>query len=170
MNGRIRQGTRSELSGLGDIERAAGRLFPPGRIPDPEDSFPISRLEQAVDEGLLFVVDIAGSAVGFATCSLMNNRLHLDELSVHPDHGRRGYGRALVQKVIDTALERALDGVSLTTFADIPWNAPFYASMGFRTLPEAEQDVALLEALAHERAIGLTERVAMFRDSRTGIS
>ena len=160
---RIRPGTRDDVALLGDIERAAGRLFPAGRIPDPEHAHPLHLLEQAADSELLLIAEADGQVVGFGVCSLAGDRLHLDELSVHPDHGRRGYGRALVQRVIEMAASRGLEGVSLTTFADIPWNAPFYASMGFEPVPEEGLDQPLADALAAERAAGLTERVAMFR-------
>jgi ribosomal protein S18 acetylase RimI-like enzyme len=162
MNRLIRFGNRADVPLLGAIERAAGQLFPAGRIPDPDSCFPVSLLAQAADRELLFVVEVAGTVVGFATCTPVAGRLHLDELSVHPDHGRRGHGRALVETVIDAARTRGLDGVSLTTFADIPWNGPFYASMGFETIAEAALDAPLTEALTHERAIGLSGRVAMY--------
>ena len=45
--------------------------------------------------------------------------------------------------------------------SDIPWNGPFYASLGFAPIPEAEVDAALSAALAHERELGMTERIAM---------
>lgn len=161
----IRNGRRTDIDLLGDIERAAARLFPPERIPDPEDSHPLESLERAADGGLLFVVEVEDAVAGFATCTLLDRRLHLDELAVHPDHGRRGLGRALVQKVIETACGRSLEGVSLTTFSDIPWNGPFYASMGFEDVPEAALDDALNSVLKKERELGFTKRVAMFRST-----
>ena len=159
--GRVRSGTVNDVPLLAAIELAAGRLFPPSRIPDPDHTYPVAELMRAANEGLLFVVEADGAVVGFATCSRTGDRLHLDEVSVHPEQGRRGYGRALVQRVIEAARERELVGVSLTTFADIAWNGPFYASMGFSEVAESEQDRVLIDALASERALGMTERVAM---------
>jgi GNAT superfamily N-acetyltransferase len=146
---------------LAAIELDSGKLFPPSRIPQPDHTYPVAALEQAVAAQLLFVAEADEKVIGFATCSLLADRLHLDEVSVHPDHGRRGYGRALVERVIDVARERALPGVSLTTFADIPWNGPFYASMGFIEVPESELDEGLGSILADERSLGMTERIAM---------
>lgn len=159
----IRLGAHSDLAALAAIERAAGQLFPAGRIPDPDQTYPRHLLEAAVDDALLFVLEAAGEAAGFAVCTRVGNRLHLDEVSVHPDHGRRGYGRALVQRVVDAAVELKLDGVSLTTFADLPWNGPFYVSMGFVPLQDDDLDGPLTDALAAEAGQGLTERIAMFR-------
>ncbi len=161
--GQVRLGTCDDLARLARIELAAGRLFPAGRIPDLEQTYPRHLLEAAVEESLLFVMEAAEEIAGFAVCTRVGGRLHLDEVSVHPDHGRRGHGRALVQHVIETAAVLGLEGVSLTTFADIPWNGPFYESMGFARLPVEDLDEPLTEALAAEAAHGLTERIAMFR-------
>lgn len=79
-----------------------------------------------------------GSPVGFAAAKPVDAFLHLAELSVDPDHGRKGLGRALVAAVDGLARERGLAGVTLTTFRDVPFNAPFYAGLGFAELPLAD--------------------------------
>lgn len=61
--------------------------------------------------------------------------LHLGELSVDTTHGRRGIGRTLVEAVAVRAGQLGLDGVSLSTFRAVPFNAPFYAALGFVELP-----------------------------------
>lgn len=161
MTYRIRRAIPRDLPLLGVVELAAAVLFPAGRIPDPDAVTDEAELAEASADGLLFVADRDGAPVGFATCSVEGEHLHLDELAVHPDHGRRGLGRRLVETVLREAAERKLAGVSLTTFADLPWNGPFYAGMGFRTLADDELDGFLHEVLARERAKGLTQRVAM---------
>ncbi len=157
----IRAGSNADVGLLPAIELAAGQLFPTDRIPDPDQTYPEGELQRAAALGLLFVAEVEGEVAGFITCTTSSGRLHIDEVSVHPAHGRKGIGRALVARAIDAARERRQPGVSLTTFADIPWNAPFYASMGFRQLDESELDDWLREVLQHERDLGLTERVAM---------
>ncbi len=177
---RIRVATAADVPVLPAIEVAAGKLFPATRIPDPEAHLPEADLERARQSSLLFVVVPAlqppaggtGRAaceaqgaddrpVGFAVCEAGDAELHLVELSVHPDHGRRGLGRRLVERVIEEAISRSLEAVTLTTFADLPWNGPFYASMGFEVLSEQALTPFLARALDEERALGLTERVAM---------
>lgn len=78
-------------------------------------------------------------------------------------HGR-GLGRALIQHAADWARANGRTRLSLTTFAHIPWNAPYYARVGFRewTLAEAPQDVK--RALRTEAANGLSNRCAMVMD------
>ena len=39
--------------------------------------------------------------------------------------------------IIQQAASRKLLGITLTTFPDLPWNAPFYAKVGFQILPSS---------------------------------
>jgi GNAT superfamily N-acetyltransferase len=56
---------------------------------------------------------------------------HLEQLSVHPDHGRRGIGRALLRAACEWATAHGYPELTLATYRDVPWNGPFYASEGF---------------------------------------
>ena len=57
--------------------------------------------------------------------------------------------------------DRRLDRVTLTTFEDLPWNAPFYQRLGFRKLTEDELNAPIATLLERERAVGMIRRVAM---------
>lgn len=69
--------------------------------------------------------------VGFAAMAIRDNAGWLAELNVLPAHGRRGLGRRLARTAIDWAAGQRLPAVDLTTFRDLPFNAPFYAGLGF---------------------------------------
>jgi GNAT superfamily N-acetyltransferase len=56
---------------------------------------------------------------------------HLEQLSVHPDHGGRGIGRALLRAAVAWARAAGYDELTLVTYRDVTWNGPFYASEGF---------------------------------------
>jgi ribosomal protein S18 acetylase RimI-like enzyme len=157
----VRIATRADLAFLHEIERAASTLFPEGRLPDPDDVMPMRDLEEASDHHLVLVAALEGEIVGFAMSRAHEDRLHLAVVAVHPDHGRRGVGARLVRAVVAQAASRGLSGVTLTTFRDLPWNAPFYAKLGFRVLDEAELNPMLHATLAQEARLGMTDRVAM---------
>jgi hypothetical protein len=55
--------------------------------------------------------------------------------------------------------------ITLTTFRDVPWNMPFYASLGFDEIPAGELSTALLLIVADETRRGLdpARRVVMRR-------
>jgi GNAT superfamily N-acetyltransferase len=85
------------------------------------------------------------------------------EVDVHPDHGRRGVGTRLMRAVEDWARAKGFAAATLTTFRHLPWNAPFYARLGYREIPEAELTAGLRSQLDQEAGHGLerSKRVAM---------
>jgi GNAT superfamily N-acetyltransferase len=88
----------------------------------------------------------------------------LEEINVHPDHGRRGIGRALVLEVARWARTAGATVLGLTTFRDVAWNAPFYRRLGFRELAPAGLLPSHREILDDERRRGLPmERRVLMR-------
>ncbi|MEC3769414.1 MULTISPECIES: GNAT family N-acetyltransferase [Cupriavidus] len=160
---RIRLAAVHDLPRLPDIELAAAALFPENDLPALLRlvSTPHSALAAAQRDRRLWVAEHGGEVAGFALASRNGACGYLDEMDVHPDHGRRGIGRALVGTVQGWARASGLRTLNLTTFAHLPWNAPFYASMGFRRLEDSELCPLLSEALAAQRAAGLRQRIAM---------
>jgi predicted N-acetyltransferase YhbS len=84
---------------------------------------------------------------------------------VHPSHTRQGLGRRLLETAVLWAEQQSLSAVTLTTFADVPWNAPYYQRLGFQTLAESELTEGLQRIVKHEAARGLNvwPRVTMRR-------
>jgi len=157
----VRLARAEDLQQLPVIERAAAAIFPAGRIPDPQATLPIEHLEKAMRQELLFVADLAGAVTGFATSHMENQYLHLDEMSVHPEYGRQGIGTALLRRVIAESAARNLLGVTLTTFSDLAWNAPFYRRMGFSQQNAQALPRHVARHLDQERIGGLSLRVGM---------
>ena len=106
-------------------------------------------------QGLVWVAEDAGRLIGFATCEAFEHELHLWELAVRQDTQGKGAGRALIAAVVDEARARGLPAVTLTTFRDIPWNAPFYARCGFVELPDEQLGPFLTLVREKEVEIGL---------------
>lgn len=164
----VRHASEVDLDVLQGIERAASVLFPAGRLPDPDDVMPMAELQQAVLDRLLLVASLGERVVGFALSKEDGAYLHLAVVAVHPDHGRRGLGAELVRAVIEQAKRRRLKGVTLTTFGDLPWNAPFYARLGFRRATDAALTPLLRATLEKEKALGMRDRVAMLYSDAAG--
>jgi GNAT superfamily N-acetyltransferase len=97
--------------------------------------------------------------------ALVDGRLHVEQVSVDPACAGRGIGAALIDHVAGLARATGRPALTLTTFRDIPWNAPYYARLGFAELPEAEQGPQLRALVAHERTAipGDHPRIAMIR-------
>lgn len=102
--------------------------------------------------------------MAFLAARVEGQRLHIDELDVRHDRQGQGLGRRLLAHAADWARGHSLRTMSLTTFRNIPWNAPFYASAGFRHWPEDEAPASVRQALMNERNRGLKDRCAMVMD------
>ena len=65
----------------------------------------------------------------------------------------------------DEARARRSDGVTLTTFREVAWNAPYYRRLGFRALAPEEITPGLAERVRAAEAAGLLarDRVVMRR-------
>jgi GNAT superfamily N-acetyltransferase len=154
----IRTALPAEFERLREIEDAADEMFAPVGIgpfaPSPDHLRPAA------------VVLVAGDPpVGFASVHVVDAVAHLWQLAVHPSATRHGYGSALVAAVCNWAVSKRLDAVTLTTFRDVPWNAPFYARLGFRVLDDLTPGLAAIRD--EERALGddnFGPRVAMRKD------
>lgn len=161
---RIEPAIAAHIPFLNRIERAAATLFPVGSIPDfiLSDNVPETMLVEAMQDHALWVaLDSNSVPVGYGFVQFVDGVALLAQLDVHPDHGRKGLGTALIAKLANIAHQRGATALYLTTFTHVPWNAPFYARLGFVALTEAEQPPALRDILSEERNIGLTHRVAM---------
>ncbi|MBO6717075.1 MAG: GNAT family N-acetyltransferase [Rhizobiaceae bacterium] len=148
------------------VENAACLLFADHGYPElAEDGFPdVVSFREMIGDGAVFVAAGANDApVGYAVAIRLGDWSHLRELSVHPNHGRQGLGRALVRAVIAAAQNTGAAGVSLSTFRDIPFNRPFYETLGFREMPLADAPLALAEAFRREVPDGIdpAKRVLM---------
>lgn len=102
--------------------------------------------------------------MGYLAGRIDADRLHIDEVDVLRSHQRRGIGRRLMSTAEAWARARGLKALSLTTFRNVPWNAPFYASFGFREWAPDEAPASIRQALSYEAAKGLTDRCAMVMD------
>lgn len=123
-------------------------------------------LEDAQRRGRLWVALAHDVAVGFAHIKeLEPGVVHLEEIDVHPEHGRRGVGTWLLIVVCQWAATRGYSSITLTTFRDVPWNMPFYARLGFEEIPPDELSPALRLVIEDETTRGLdsSRRVAMRR-------
>ncbi|MFN7164978.1 MAG: GNAT family N-acetyltransferase [Hyphomonas sp.] len=155
-----------EIPALIAIDLAASQLFAgTGMLAEEElsDHVPAEVFEAAMPLGHVFVArDRKGVPAGFVMTSLRGDTLYLDQVSVHPDHGRRGLGAALIRRVFEDAGDRGLKTVTLSTFRDLPWNAPFYRTLGFRELPRKQMTDWMLEIEARQAAVmDVTKRCFM---------
>jgi len=165
----IREAGAAELAVLQDIDVATGQMFRDIGMPEVAeyDPWPLPDLEHSRAAGLLWVIPGgAGEPVAFLIGSQVDGCLHVEQLSVDPGSARRGLGRTLLEYAAQRAAADGLPALTLTTFTHVPWNAPYYARLGFRILDDAEVTPGLRAIRQREAEIGLDRwpRVSMRRD------
>lgn len=161
-----RPATPADLPHLRDIERAAGETFRAAGMPEiaDDDPPPLDALAAYQRAGRAWVVDgEAGTPVAYLIADVVDDALHIEQVSVHPTAARRGLGRQLIDHAATWAREHGLAALTLTTFADVPWNAPYYARLGFTVVTDPPP--GLREIRRREAAHGLDRwpRVSMRR-------
>ncbi|MCD0444145.1 GNAT family N-acetyltransferase [Glycomyces sp. A-F 0318] len=165
---RIRPATATDLPRCRDIERAAGECFRPMGMPQIADDEPLSLEELARYQrsGLAWVAaDDQDRAVAYLIAEPVDGALHLEQVSVHPDRARRRIGRRLIDHAAEHAAAAGLAALTLTTFTEVPWNAPYYARCGFAPIPAEDLSPGLRKIREQEAAHGLDRwpRAAMRR-------
>ncbi|MFM0055176.1 GNAT family N-acetyltransferase [Paraburkholderia phytofirmans] len=114
------------------------------------------------------IVAVAADATcaGFVMFEPQPTRIYVQELDVLTSHAGQRIGAALIEQVAHIARAQRLTQLILSTFREVPWNAPYYRRLGFRDIDEAELDAALIARRDAHIARGLDEskRVFMRRD------
>ncbi len=142
MPNHIRLAVRRDAASLPAVERSAAQRF--REVPDVAwiaDSGTTSPKvhKHYIKEGTVWIAeDELGSVVGFLTAERVGDDLHIWEISVCLDHQGRGIGRRLIEAATVYARDAGLAALTLTTFGNLHWNAPFYAKLGFETLRPGE--------------------------------
>lgn len=164
----IRHATKSDAIALPAIERSSGEAF--RQIPElswiADDTVTSQeRHEALIKQGTAWVAyDSINVLTGFLTAQVHHDALHIWQMSVHSHQQRKGIGRDLIRAAEHWARSKHLTALTLTTFRDVPWNAPFYASCGFEFV-DPKLNKMLLATLETERQAGLPteQRCAMTR-------
>lgn len=150
----IREAVAEDAEIIQTIEAIADALLVEA-LGAPEWPPPADGTERVGSTGyvLLLEENADSSPVGFVHVLDADGTAHLEQLSVLPEHGRRGHGRRLVEAALEEARRRGYSRMTLRTYAEIPWNAPFYASCGFKeSIPESGFHRQLVET---ETELGL---------------
>jgi GNAT superfamily N-acetyltransferase len=117
--------------------------------------------------GLLVAPDDYDEPAGFVMFRPVEARLYVEQIDVLPAFERRGIGAGLLDAVGARALAGGLQGLSLSTFRDVPWNAPYYRRLGFVETPTLTLGLAAIRAEHVARGLDETARVFMLRDAST---
>ena len=164
----IRVARPHDLVHLPEIERAAGCAFRDLDMASVADAEPLpANVLRAYQRAGRAWVATNGldEPIAYLVLDVVDEAAHVEQVSVHPDYARLGLGRQLLDAAVPWARRQGLTAMTLTTFADVPWNGPYYARLGFQVVAEHEWTVGQRRIREHEAAVGLDAwpRVVMRR-------
>ena len=163
----VRPAREADVAPLPAMQVAAGGLFrdldmdlvADGPAPD------VALFDAAQVAGRLLVALVEEQVVGFVRLEVLDGALHVEQVTVAPGFGGRGIGRRLMVAAEHLARQTGCGRLTLTTFRDVPFNGPFYASLGWQVIPQDDLSPGLAAARREEADAGLDEwpRQAMVR-------
>ncbi|MDU1874793.1 GNAT family N-acetyltransferase [Citrobacter sp.] len=158
MNITLRATTLADTASLPAIERSAGQRF----LLLPElawiaDDQIISAAQHRAfaAAGMSWLAQVDERPVGFLVAETLGSSLFIAELSLHLESQGKGIGRRLIGYVAEQARDKGFTSLTLTTFCDVPWNAPLYARLGFEMLADETLPATLRQQREVEAAHGL---------------
>ncbi|HEV7205848.1 MAG TPA: GNAT family N-acetyltransferase [Jatrophihabitans sp.] len=156
----VRPATADDLARLPEIDERAETIF---RIA----GYDLPEFAEPDDHDILAVFVIESPAVGYLQLEERDGLAYIHEVAVIPKSMKQGLGSQLLEHACDWAREHGYDAITLTTYADVPWNAPFYARRGFVEMESTALGPELEATRAREVEVGLDavgRRIAMRRD------
>ncbi|MGH3802231.1 MAG: GNAT family N-acetyltransferase [Pseudonocardiaceae bacterium] len=164
----IRAARPDDLPALRELERVAGAPFRDLGMTAVADDEPLSIADLAgfQETGRAWVVaNDEDDPMAYLLLDIVDGNAHVEQVSVHPDFAQQGLGRKLLETADAWTAQHGLPALTLTTYRDVPWNAPYYERLGFRILTEAQITAGLRTIRTHEAARGLAlwPRVSMRR-------
>jgi GNAT superfamily N-acetyltransferase len=158
----VRAAGRADLAALAEIDDRAETLFRTAGYKLPEIPF--------ADPSSAKAIFVAGRPpVGFVRIDEVDGLAYVAEIAVIPKWMRQGIGTRLLERACEWARRHDYPAITLTTYADVPWNGPYYASRGFVEVAEPTDGLAAVRQ--RERDAGLDDvgrRIVMRRELSTG--
>jgi len=151
---------RDDIGHLAHVEAAAAGVFKDTAFEAEigSDTLAESILVGCMNANLLWVVRCLErkAPVAFAVLLDHGSAAHLQEISVDAAFARQGVGTQLMNHVLFSLRERGYQAVTLSTYKELPWNAPFYKRFGFESLRPDELSPALRMIREKEQKEGLS--------------
>jgi predicted N-acetyltransferase YhbS len=159
----LRLAIPAEIPLIREIERASAQRFI--GLMDAlaaDEPSPVEALAARIaSDGLLVAVD-ADTPIAFVMFRPVEDGLYIEQLDVLPAFAGRRIGAALLDAVAERARSSGLARLTLSTFRDVPWNAPYYRRLGFADIADAALTPGSLEIRREHLARGLDESQRTF--------
>ena len=168
---KIRTASLSDIPVMQSLEVDAARLYGTmagyefcTRLP-PRSQAEHARVQQ---DGIGLLVDHGDKVIGFLLAVPVDGRAHVLEVATEHGSQGKGFGRRLFDAFHQWAAEHGYSKTTLTTYRDVPWNAPFYERLSYQVIAVDARRPELMTIQAEEASAGFDRapRVAMERSLR----
>jgi GNAT superfamily N-acetyltransferase len=155
----VRTATPSDITHICNISASATTKFAtiPALSDLAEDREEELQVQNWLDQGKIYLAESAGSSVGFIAAYPVDSAIYIAEVSVEEGFQGQGVGGMLLNAVKQWACIRCRDEgfksglVSLKTYADVPWNGPWYRKHGFKEVDPAAVSLSHVEMAADDK-------------------
>jgi GNAT superfamily N-acetyltransferase len=157
----VRAAARSDLPLIPDIDRRAETVFRLAGFALPERP-----AVEAAELARAKAVFVAGRPpIAYVQVEEVDGLAHVAQIAVVPKWMRQGIGTRLLERSCEWARKHGYPAIVLTTYADVPWNAPYYAARGFAETEDVTPGLVAIRE--REQQLGLDDvgrRIVMRRD------
>merc|ERR1711939_1023383 len=154
----IRRPRTTDIPLLAQVERSAAQIYRTADLDSLADGATLDPyiLITIANAGYLWVaVNRFDQPIGFLGGNYLSGNFHIIELSVAQDYQGHGIGSALVATMSQQVRQGGYRSITLTTFKDLPWNAPWYAKLGFAEVKVQEMGKEFEKLVESEARHGL---------------
>ena len=162
----IRTASLSDIPVMQSLEVDAARLY--GTMAGYEFCTQLPPRSQAEhlrvqENGAAWLAGLGGKVIGFLLVLPVDGRAHVLEAATEYGSQGKGIGRRLFAEFHSWAANVGYSEATLTTYRDVPWNAPFYERIGYQIIAVDARRPELMAIRAEEAAAGFERaaRVAM---------
>lgn len=96
---------------------------------------------------IVWIAETDGQIAGGVVLVQSGDAFHLANIAVHPDHGGKGIGRALITNAEDFARDKAASELALATHVGMPGNLALYRHLGWQETGRAGNKVYMVKRL-----------------------
>lgn len=162
---RLRAARPADIEAIRDIERGSAvrmRDTPYPEIADAEPTDAATLAARVAAGGLLAACGEDDAPIAQVMFRPLGEDWYVEQIDVLPAWARRGIGAALLEAAAERARAAGAAALVLSTFRDVPFNAPYYRRLGFIDLDDAALTDELLAIRAEHVARGLDESRRVF--------
>jgi|SRR5664280_432959 len=163
----IRSARPLDRDNLAVLQGQAGQIFYSVAMPEVAEAVPDRQaLCRSQGQGLIWVAEERGEIAGYIVAVVLDGKAHIGQVSVAPAFARQGIGHQLIANVEDWGRSNSRPATTLTTFRNVPWNGPYYKTLGYHELCGSETGSEVSAEMRHEASlpgIGASRRCAMIK-------